>query len=278
MKSYLAPFLSPEPSREASWMDETPLWSAPFGLKLLDVIRLEGVNTVLDVGFGFGFPLIEIALRLRADARLVGMDPWDLAHQKARPKINLLKLTNIELLQTTAESIPFAENTFDLITSNNGINNVDDMPACLRECYRVNKRDGQFVFTMNTENTMPEFYSVLKNTLGDMQLSDRIPAVEQHIYEKRKPTTVVRQWLLECGFIIHRILEDSFALRYADGSTMLNHYFIRDGFLSSWAKLVPKEKLEAVFDQVEQKLNAIAAQAGELRLTIPFLTYDCRKQ
>lgn len=277
MKPYLEPLLTPGVKPEVRWMDETPLWSAPFGLKLLEVIRMEGASNVLDIGFGFGFPLIEIALRMRPGTRLVGIDPWDLAHQKAKQKINALKLTNIELLQTTAETIPFPNETFDLITSNNGINNVEDMAACLRECYRVCRRGGQFVFTMNTEKTMSEFYSVFRDTLRENQLSDRIPALEQHIYDKRKPATVVRQWLLECGFTIHRMQEDGFVLRYADGTTMLNHYFISDGFLPAWAKILPQDSLEGFFDQAERKLNAIAAREGELRLTIPFLTYDCRR-
>ena len=44
--------------------DELPLWSAPFGLKLLDFIRYKKGITALDIGFGSGFPLIEIARRL----------------------------------------------------------------------------------------------------------------------------------------------------------------------------------------------------------------------
>ena len=55
--------------------DELPLWSAPFGLPLLDTIRLrKGIN-ILDIGSGAGFPLLEIAERSGKTAVVYGIDP-----------------------------------------------------------------------------------------------------------------------------------------------------------------------------------------------------------
>lgn len=258
-------------------MDETPLWSAPFGLKLLQIIRMKRRSSVLDIGFGFGFPLVEIALRLGNDSRVVGIDPWDLALEKTRTKIETLGLQNIHIIHGKAETLPFPGATFDLITSNNGINNVADIPASLREIHRVAKPGAQFVFTMNTETTMIEFYDVLEQVLKEMRLPSAIQAMKDHIYEKRKPSADIQDWLAQSGFRIMRILEDSFTFRYSDGSAMLNHYLIRDGFLSAWVKFLPRERLEAIFDQVEQRLNAVAKREGELPMTVPFLTFECEK-
>lgn len=41
--------------------DEVSLWSAPFGKVLLDNIPMNASWTVVDLGFGTGFPLIELA-------------------------------------------------------------------------------------------------------------------------------------------------------------------------------------------------------------------------
>ena len=49
--------------------DELPIWSAPFGLPLLDAVELRPGLTVLDVGCGTGFPLLELAERLGPGAR-----------------------------------------------------------------------------------------------------------------------------------------------------------------------------------------------------------------
>ena len=44
--------------------DEVPLWSAMFGALLLERIELQPHMTVLDLGCGAGFPLLELAGRL----------------------------------------------------------------------------------------------------------------------------------------------------------------------------------------------------------------------
>jgi 16S rRNA G527 N7-methylase RsmG len=44
-------------------IDELPIWSVPFGLKLLDVVDYKPTISAIDIGFGTGFPLIELAMR-----------------------------------------------------------------------------------------------------------------------------------------------------------------------------------------------------------------------
>ena len=49
--------------------DELPLWSAPFGLMLLEQVPLRPGMTILDVGAGTGFMSIELAAALRSRHR-----------------------------------------------------------------------------------------------------------------------------------------------------------------------------------------------------------------
>ncbi len=71
-----------------SAFDEVHLWSAPFGLKLLDTIKMRKNITVLDIGFGTGFPILEVALRLGTPARFMEYDPWKHAIERASFKMN----------------------------------------------------------------------------------------------------------------------------------------------------------------------------------------------
>ena len=80
------------------------------------------------------------------------------------------------------------------------------------------------------------------------------------------------------GFDAGRIYYDSFRYRYTDGSAMLNHFFIKLAFLPAWIELVPPENQEQVFADVESRLNDGAARDGAVILTIPFATFDCRRQ
>ena len=41
--------------------DQAPLWSAMFGLMLFERIPMRRDQTVLDIGYGTGFPILELA-------------------------------------------------------------------------------------------------------------------------------------------------------------------------------------------------------------------------
>ena len=60
MKNFLATDFDLEDADLVSVIDEVPLWSAPFGLGLLEVVRMAPNLNVLDVGSGLGFPKLEM--------------------------------------------------------------------------------------------------------------------------------------------------------------------------------------------------------------------------
>jgi ubiquinone/menaquinone biosynthesis C-methylase UbiE len=168
-------------------IDDLPLWSAPFGLKLLEVARLGRGLTVLDVGSGAGFPVVELSQRLGASCRVFGVDPWPEAVARAREKIRTWGITNLQIVDGTAEALPFGDATFDLVVSNNGTNNVDDEERAFAEIVRVAKPGAQVAFTVNLPDTMVEFYTAYRTVLRRRGLEDAIARVDRHIAEKRKP-------------------------------------------------------------------------------------------
>ena len=58
-------------------------------------------------------------------------------------------------------------------------------------------------------------------------------------------------------------------MRFADASALFRHYFIRLGFLDGWRSVVGREHEREVFAALEARLNRLAAQRGELALTVP---------
>jgi hypothetical protein len=58
-------------------------------------------------------------------------------------------------------------------------------------------------------------------------------------------------------------------IRFVSGSALLRHHFIRQGFLDGWKSVVPESDLPRVFNRLEEKLNQLAEEQGEIRLTIP---------
>jgi ubiquinone/menaquinone biosynthesis C-methylase UbiE len=261
-----------------SALDELSLWSAPFALRLLDKIEYKPGIKALDIGFGTGFPLIELAMRLGSSSVVHGIDPWQAATNRAAQKIAAYAVGNITITEGIAEKLPYHNEFFDLIVSNNGINNVSDIRQTFSECYRAMKKVGQFVFSMNLRYTMNEFYDVFREALAAKGMSDKTGDIERHIYSKRKPVAEIEKLLSESGFVIKNIFHDSFNFRYADGTAFLNHYFIRLAFLPEWMKIVPTEKSTEVWEAIENRLNEIANKNKGLKLTVPFAVFDCKKK
>ena len=278
MKDYLHHTFSTADKELISVIDELPLWAAPFGMKLLETIKLKKGITALDIGCGLGFPLIEVAQRLGASSKVIGIDPWKEAIECCEQKIKKYDIKNVQVIEGVAEQMPFENNYFDLIISNNGINNVEDMQKSLAECRRVSKPGAQFVFTMNLEETMIEFYNVFEEILKLKGLHNEIQKMKEQIYSKRKPLEEVKSLLINSGFKISGIRSDSFSINFLDGITMFNHSLIKYWFLGGWKDILNDRDQEEVFDQTENKLNEIANEKGELKLTIPFVTINCIKE
>ena len=258
--------------------DEVPLWSAPFGLKLLDAIDYKPNISALDIGFGTGFPLTELAMRLGENSTVYGIDPWKEAIVRANKKIDLYGITNIKIFVGVAESIPLANESIYLIVSNNGINNVNDIDKVFSECSRIIKPGGQFVQTMNLDKSMFEFYGQLENVLSELHLDKEIELMHEHIYQKRRLLDEIVSLLQKQGFIIKDLEHDQFNYKFADGTAMLNHYFIRLAFMESWIKLLPKDKTEQIFDTIETRLNEQAHQLGGIKLSIPYVMINAKKK
>ena len=257
--------------------DELPLWSAPFGLTLLDTIRMRSHINVLDIGSGSGFPMLELAERLGKTCTVYGLDPSQDAIEMISTKQELKEIYNARIIKGVAEEIPFPDAYFGLIVANNGLNNVGDQQKALAECFRVSEKGAQMVLTMNLPHTMVEFYDVFEETLAEMGLQEEISKMHDHIADKRKPVEYLKELIISAGFAIKTINVDGFRLRYNDGTSFFNHFFIRHAFLGPWKAILPESLAEKVFGNLEEKFNRMALQQGEITMSIPFVCFDCSK-
>jgi arsenite methyltransferase len=258
-----------------SIIDDLPFWSAPFGIKLLDKVRYKKNINVLDIGFGFGFPLAELAMRLGSSSKIYGVDPSKAALERTRLKLKYADIRNAELIEGIAEEMPFKNDFFDLIVSNNGLNNVQNLTKVLAECSRVSKISAQFVFTFNTDTTFKIFYDTFREVLRDRGLQDCEEKIDAHIYSKRRPLSEFKDLLNANAFLIRTIDEDEFTYHFSDGTSMLNHFFIRLAFMGAWKEIVPLHLQDEIFLRIEEKINRIAEKDLGFDMRVPFVTIDC---
>jgi ubiquinone/menaquinone biosynthesis C-methylase UbiE len=249
--------------------DELPLWSAAFGMLLLKHLDLKPNLTVLDIGSGAGFPLLELAERLGESSKCYGIDPWTNANARARKKARQYGINNIEIIDGSAEKIPFENNSIDLIVSNLGINNFENPTTVLLECHRVLKSNGSIALTTNLDGHWKEFYGIFEQTLIEQKREDVLEDLYAHCAHRgtRHSTS---QLFVEHNFLVSACHEDTFEMKFADGSSFLNHHFVKLGWLSSWKTLVP-EKQQEFFTLLENNLNTYASSNNGLTLSVPML-------
>jgi ubiquinone/menaquinone biosynthesis C-methylase UbiE len=245
--------------------DELSFWSSRFGALLFDNLELRPNVRGLDVACGTGFPLIELAHAHGPSSHFTGLDLWAPALQRARRKLAVFGLTNVELREGDAQQMPFADESFDLITSNLGINNFDDPPAAMRECFRVARNGARVAMTTNLTGHMAEFYELFRASVP-ASLVDAVNAQEAH----RGTRATIEQLLTDAGFALTKVVEGAFHLHFADGTAMLRHPLV--GFFADGWRAVTDD--EETWRSIEAKLNA---GSKPLRFRIPMLYAEGRK-
>jgi ubiquinone/menaquinone biosynthesis C-methylase UbiE len=269
MHHFLDPPAGWMPSRPAELYDETSFWSARFGALLFDHLEIRRGIRGLDAGCGTGFPLIELAHVHGPSSHFTGIDIWLEALERARAKLELHGLTNVDILETDVESMPFPNGHFDLVVSNIGINNFRDARAALRECRRVAKTDARLVLITNPQGHFGALYALLDAILHESGLEparDALHREEEHRHSKH----AIMNLLVDSRFTVSRCFEQSFHIRFVDGSAMLRHSLVK-WFLDGWRQAVGTENEREVFSALEAQLNAAAERDGCVQMTVPML-------
>jgi SAM-dependent methyltransferase len=113
---------------------------------ILEVAQLRPGQHVLDLACGVGDPALTIASEVAPSGSVtatdIGPGMMSLAEELASKK----GLTNIEFREAHAESLPFADKSFDVVTCRFGIMFFPDLGKALRECLRVLKPGGRAAF------------------------------------------------------------------------------------------------------------------------------------
>ena len=256
--------------------DEISLWSAPFGRLMMENIPMKPKAKVLDIGFGTGFPLIELGQRFGAESKVYGIDIWQEAILRAREKIRVLQLENIEIIEQSAEQIPLPNNELDLICSNLGVNNFDKKGEVLKECHRVLKQEGSLCITTNPIGTFKELFLLFEIILADLQLKDVQSKFQEYLAHRDSKDSIEKE-IGEIGFQLTKCISDQTNVRFVSAKALLNCSLTRIGFLESWEQLIPQDQHLFFFEKLCVLIEKEIQKNGEFKMTIPMLYMEFKK-
>ena len=138
------------------YLYETPLWRrSPFAARanaislsdefalIMYAAEIDRARRVLDLGCGTGISSRPFAARL-PKGQVVGLDVLPPMLHYARRKARRKRLPNLAFVRATAEDLPFASASFDVVNCCGALHNFDDLDRALAGVVRVLRSGGRF--------------------------------------------------------------------------------------------------------------------------------------
>jgi ubiquinone/menaquinone biosynthesis C-methylase UbiE len=139
-----------------------PTIGTPFATALLDAAGLRRGERVLDIACGTGVVTRLAAERVGTEGTVAGLDlnPAMLAVARSVPSSG----AGIEWYEASAESLPLADGSFDIVLSSLGLQFVPDKASALREMHRVLAPEGRLAIA--TVGPTPPLFAILEQALA----------------------------------------------------------------------------------------------------------------
>jgi len=109
----------------------------------LAIGAIESGETVLDIGCGAGMDLLLSARRAGPDGHAIGVDMTDAMVERARKWAAEAGLRQVEIRKGDATSLPIADGSIDVVSSNGVLNLVPEKARGFAEIMRVLKSGGR---------------------------------------------------------------------------------------------------------------------------------------
>ena len=124
------------------WRKQSAIMGSSMTEAIVEAARVEPGMRVLDIACGTGEPSISLAVGMRGSGEVTGIDissePLKIAEERAKER----GLTNVKFQLADVHALPFANESFDRITSRLGVMYFGELPRALDEMCRVLKPGG----------------------------------------------------------------------------------------------------------------------------------------
>jgi SAM-dependent methyltransferase len=155
------PFADLKKRHREMWASFTPtaIFTTPVAGQLVKFAGIASGENVLDVGTGTGVVAVTAA---RAGGRVTGLDLTPELLEQARANARIARVEDIVWKEGDAESLPWPDATFDVVTSQFGHMFAPRPEVAMREMRRVLKPHGRVAFaTWPPEHLVGRFFAFI---------------------------------------------------------------------------------------------------------------------
>lgn len=158
-----------------AWRESAKYWTehsetihqmfVPLTRALIERAGIHQGQTVLDVAGGAGEPSLAIAETVGPEGSVTFTDGVAQMVETARARAQQRGLTNIQFHQCPAHSLPFADESFDVVVSRLGVMLFPDPDAAIREMLRVLRPGGRLAFAVWGKSDINPFCYVVTDVM-----------------------------------------------------------------------------------------------------------------
>ena len=193
-----------------------PVWAARFGKMLLRNLEVPARGQVLDISCGTGWPTTEILRRMTDGSRLIAIDASSAMLDVARRKVSDLgPLGKKGVFFRTESAVPklsFADDVYDLVVCNLGLDEMPSLDTALRDFARVAKKGGEVRCTLPLAGTFQEFHDLYREVLIKHDKHEALDRLDRQV--NRYPTIDHVERLMKQAHLVGRLEVEEFSLLF----------------------------------------------------------------
>ncbi len=236
-----------------------PVWGTRFGKMLLRNLQVPPRGQVLEISCGTGWPTVEILRRMGEGARLIAIDASSAMLDVARKKVQALgPLGKKGVFFRTESPLPrlsFADDVYDLVVCNLGLDEMPSIDTALRDFARVTKINGEVRCTLPMAGTFTEFYDIYREVLQKHDKHEALDRLEQHV--ARYPTIDGLQDSIKAAGLSGGVDVDEFTLLFKSSREFFFAPVVEYGPLAAWKEIAGGgQELQDVFWYIKEAIDA----------------------
>lgn len=248
-----------------------PALFAPWASHLVDLAEPRSGERALDVACGTGIVARTLARSVGPTGAVVGLD-LSRSMLEVASAAAMGEALDIELVEGRAESLPFDDHTFDLVTCQFGLMFFSDRAAALREMRRVLRPTGRIAVSVWQGIDRHPFYQIL-----DSVIRNRLDVSSVPEYFTLGDSDRLRGLFDDSGFNDVDIVSESMTSRFPDPDEFLT------GYIDVYTAAIPsKQSLdlqarEAMADAIRSDMTEpLRERTNGDQLVLPFHAHVAR--
>lgn len=241
----------------------------PFALGVIN----EG-ETVVDLGCGAGVDLLISALKVGKKGRAIGVDITPKMVEKSRYHAKLAGVSNVEVLESSFDTLNIEDESVDVVISNGAINLTSCKESVFAEIHRILKPDGRLMFADMIDISEKDSCAAQESTCCDLAKEDWANCVAGTL-RKDELIEIIRQagfTEIECVNVNHYSTSDTtrgatFKAKKIASSKARQSYW--DNFFNTkeytqvlWHQETPAQSLKQIQSYATKEDNIIDVGCG----------------